>query len=74
MIIMKQYLDLSIKEYQILVAHDWSVYQNLVIVSEDTRYKIAQVNENYRVGNITEEEQFNITLAFLDQEFKAQLN
>ena len=74
MIIMKQYLDLSIKEYQILVAHDWSVYQNLVIVSEDTRYKIAQVDENYRVGNITEEEQFNITLAFLDQEFKAQLN
>ncbi len=74
MIIMKQYLDLSLKEYQTLVAHDWSVYQNLVIVSEDTRYKIAQIDDNFHSGNINKEEQFNLTLSVLSQEFKAQLN
>ena len=74
MVLMKKYIDLFLDENQILVAQDWAIYQNRIIISEDLRYEIESFVETYNDGMITRMELYNLTLGAIHIEFKSSRN
>jgi len=51
--LIKQFIDLNIKNNQLLVAQNWTVYQYKIIISEEIRFKIEQLIYDYEDGMIT---------------------
>lgn len=74
MILMKYFIDLSKTDNQILVAKEWFIYQDLVIIPYELRYKIISFTEEYHSGMITNMELYNLILDAIHQEFLAFRN
>ncbi len=72
--LIKQFIDLNIKNNQLLVAQNWTVYQYKIIISEEIRFKIEQLIYDYEDGMITNVNLSNNILYILDSEFNAQNN
>ena len=62
MIVMKQYIDLSLIDNQKLVAQDWIIYRDRIIINEELRFIIEGFYENYNMGILTKTELFHLTL------------
>jgi hypothetical protein len=74
MVLMKKYIDLALIDNQILVAQDWVIYRERIIISEDLRYQIEAFVDNYNDGMITKMELYNLTLDVIHIEFKSRKN
>ena len=74
MILMKKYIDLSLIDNQILVAQDWFIYRERIIISEDLRYQIESFVDTYNNGMVTRMELYNLTLDAIHMEFKSNKN
>ena len=74
MVLMKKYIDLSLIDNQILVAQDWFIYRERIIISEDLRYKIESFVDTYNDGMVTRMELYNLTLDSIHTEFESNKN
>jgi len=74
MVIMKKFIDLSLTENQLLVAQDWVIYSERIIISEDLRFQIESYVDTYNDGMITRMELYNLTLDAIHIEFKSRKN
>ena len=74
MVVMKQYIDLSLIDNQKLVAQDWVIYRERIIINEELRYQIELFYHQYQNGILTNAEFYNNTLILLQQEYKSVKN
>ena len=74
MILMKKFIDLSLMDNQILVAQDWVIYRERIIISGDLRYQIESFLDNYNDGIISSMEFYNLTLNAINIEFNSRKN
>jgi hypothetical protein len=74
MVLMKKYIDLALIDNQILVAQDWVIYRERIIISADLRYQIEAFVDTYTDGMITKIELYNLTLDAIHIEFKSSRN
>ena len=74
MILMDKFIDLSLIDNQMLVAQDWYIYSNRIIISKDLRSQIEYFVADYHDGIITNIERFNLTLDVIHIEFKSRDN
>lgn len=72
--LIKNYIDLSITQNQILVAEDWIIYRYSIIISDESRYYIEEYLDNYNEGMLTYREFKNLVLDRLYNEFNSIKN
>ena len=74
MVVMKQYIDLSLIDNQKLVAQDWVIYRDCIIINEGLRYQIEQFYHQYQDGILVKAEFYYNTLILLQLEYKSIKN
>lgn len=74
MVVMKQYIDLSLIDNQKLVAQDWVIYRERIIINEELRYQIEQFFYQYQDGILVKAEFYYNTLILLQLEYKSIKN
>ena len=74
MILMKKFIDLSLIDNQMIVAKDWIIYRERIIISEDLRYQIESYLDTYNEGMITGMELYSMILEGINMEVNSRKN